>query len=592
MSRITLLKTMLLAIVMMVGSVNASAQATIAAWTFPTSSGNAASSIAADCGLIQGTSNIYADGTNGSDNWSDATSRVYFAGTIPTTTLCSETAATGALSLVNTPNAYNGKSIVFKMSTIGYKGLKLNYATRGTSTGFTTQAWSYSTDGTTFTPSSSITGRNVTTFSPQTVDFSTITGLDGLSSVYIKLTVSGASGTGNNRIDNVEFTATAAVSITPTLTVTPATLTGFAYQYGSVTPSAEQSFKVSGTLLTNDVSIAPSANYEISLATGDLFVATNPIALTQTAGVLTDTPIYVRLKTGLAGGSYAESITVSSTGATPKTVACNGSVACVASSITFSTPLVNKTVGNANFTEVATSTNAITAITYSSSVPAVATVNASTGEVTVLTGGTTDISANQISSDGYCANTAKYTLNVVTKDPTITITEVIVPDMAAVVGNFSTEKITVSGVNLTAVIGLAISGTNSSLFKVSQATVEQTDGTAPSTEITITYSPIAAGSHTATLTLTSAGAYDAIFALKGISTLFAGISNVYTALELSVINGKIVVSATEGESIAIYNTIGQQLFSKKAIDGVNTITVPTHGVLIVKVGTRTAKVII
>lgn len=190
-------------------------QTTLAGWTFPTSTGNAPNSLAAECGVFSATSTLFANGTNGSSNWTDATSRQYLGGTAPTATLCSVTTATGAYSLVNNPLGYNGLSIVFKLSTIGYSDLILNYATRGTATGFSTHNWSYSTNGTTFTPFSTITGRTSTSYSNQTVDFSSITALNNATDVYIRLTVSGASTTtasGNNRLDNINFTGTVITS--------------------------------------------------------------------------------------------------------------------------------------------------------------------------------------------------------------------------------------------------------------------------------------------------------------------------------------------------------------------------------------------
>ena len=68
--------------------------------------------------------------------------------------------------------------------------------------------------------------------------------------------------------------------------------------------SAEQSFTVEGSNLTNNISITPPTNYEISTATGGSFVATNPITLTQSGGTVSTTTIYVRLKAGLSVNTY------------------------------------------------------------------------------------------------------------------------------------------------------------------------------------------------------------------------------------------------------------------------------------------------
>jgi hypothetical protein len=128
-------------------------------------------------------------------------------------------------------------------------------------------------------------------------------------------------------LKTIEVTYSDAPTNTPTLTVTPTTLSAFTYNYGSSTPSAEQSFTVVGANLTNDVSIALPANYEISTGTGASFVAASTaIPITMAAANAGSTTIYVRLKTGLAAANYNENITVSSANAETRNVACSGTV--------------------------------------------------------------------------------------------------------------------------------------------------------------------------------------------------------------------------------------------------------------------------
>jgi hypothetical protein len=114
-------------------------------------------------------------------------------------------------------------------------------------------------------------------------------------------------------------------SSTPTISVSTTALTGFGYIEG-FGPSAEQEFIVSGTNLTDDIIIPSPANFEISTGTGVSFVPTNPIILTQTGGEVTATTIYVRLASGLLSGNYSDTIAISSTGATDKTISFSGTV--------------------------------------------------------------------------------------------------------------------------------------------------------------------------------------------------------------------------------------------------------------------------
>lgn len=73
---------------------------------------------------------------------------------------------------------------------------------------------------------------------------------------------------------------------------------------------------------------------------------------------------------------------------------------------------VDKLLGDAPFTNAAGGGAGTGAITYSSSATNVATVNANTGQVTILATGVTTITANKAASAGYLAATASYILNV------------------------------------------------------------------------------------------------------------------------------------------------------------------------------------
>ncbi|HMM12293.1 MAG TPA: hypothetical protein PKE03_09405 [Bacteroidales bacterium] len=129
-----------------------------------------------------------------------------------------------------------------------------------------------------------------------------------------------------NYSDESTGTGTTSGGSTPTINVSPTSLTGFTYIIGSG-PSAEQSFSVSGSNLTAAINLTPPANYEISTTTGGSFAATNPIVINHVGGTVAPTTIYVRLKAGLGVGNYNdENITAASTGASSKTVGLSGSV--------------------------------------------------------------------------------------------------------------------------------------------------------------------------------------------------------------------------------------------------------------------------
>jgi endonuclease I len=145
---------------------------------------------------------------------------------------------------------------------------------------------------------------------------------DGSSTVELKIAANNNNSDEYYYIDDIKIEGEA-VGATPTLVVSPTSLSGFTYAQGSG-PSATQSFTVSGTDLDgSDVTLTAPVNYEIS--TSD-FSATNPITLSSFDG--TETTIYVRLKSGLSEAAYnGENIIISGGGdANGASVTCNGEV--------------------------------------------------------------------------------------------------------------------------------------------------------------------------------------------------------------------------------------------------------------------------
>ena len=108
----------------------------------------------------------------------------------------------------------------------------------------------------------------------------------------------------------------------PDITVSPTTLTGFTAD--PVTPSAEQSFTVSGQDLASNISLSAPAGYEISTTSGSGFGPN--LTLSPSGGTVSSTTIYVRLRSGLSAGSYNENITISTADADDQTVTCSGIV--------------------------------------------------------------------------------------------------------------------------------------------------------------------------------------------------------------------------------------------------------------------------
>ena len=196
-----------------------------------------------------------------------------------------------------------------------------------------------------------------------------------------------------------------------------------------------------------------------------------------------------------------------------------------------------------------------------------------------------------VSSIGANINTIACS-GTVTANPTITLFDITNPILNTVQGSPVTQTINVSGVNLNAGVGLSISGTDAGLFSLSQYSVSATGGNVPNTLVTITYTPDIPGSNSATLTVSGTGAMPVILTLNGISSIATENNSVTTTFNVSVINGNIVFQSDAGETVNIFNTIGQIIIQRLTVDGINTIPVNEHGVFVVKVGNRVAKVIL
>jgi hypothetical protein len=124
-----------------------------------------------------------------------------------------------ALSLQGgTANANNGRNITFNVSTAGFSNIIVSFATQGTSTGFNSNQFQYSLDGTTFIdfgpPYVPATAFGTLPF---VFTLSSIVGLNNNSNAAFRIIFNGAtSSTGNNRIDNIVVEGTSATIPEPT----------------------------------------------------------------------------------------------------------------------------------------------------------------------------------------------------------------------------------------------------------------------------------------------------------------------------------------------------------------------------------------
>ena len=163
-------------------------------------------------------------------------------------------------------------------------------------------------------------GSNFETFTTSSISLSSNTTLD------ITLQFNGLTSTAEGiYIDNIVITQSG--SSTPTLTVSPTTLTGYTYEEGAG-PSTSQNFALSGSNLDGtEVTVTAPTNYEVSLDNSS-FATSQTVS--YTAPTLSSTTIYVRLSSGLSENTYTGNVTCNDNGtASDVTVDLSGAVTAV-----------------------------------------------------------------------------------------------------------------------------------------------------------------------------------------------------------------------------------------------------------------------
>lgn len=174
-------------------------------------------------------------------------------------------------------NPSDTRDLVLALPTNGYKTIVVQFATAISSTGASTQNYSYTTDGITYTTD----GLNTTSINPTTdpiativsLDFTGINGVDNNPNFKVKINFSGAtaSGTsGNDRFDNVSVKG-----IPLSLTAPPANLSY------NVPPS----FTINSTIIDLNPSVSGNVtSYSVfpSLPSG--------LSLNPTTGIISGTP--------------------------------------------------------------------------------------------------------------------------------------------------------------------------------------------------------------------------------------------------------------------------------------------------------------
>jgi len=124
---------------------------------------------------------------------------------------------------------------------------------------------------------------------------------------------------------------TLGLNSTATINISPVVLGGFGYIF-NFGPSAEQTFTVNGTSLPDNITITAPTEFEISTTTGigfGQYITLNRDGSNRVNNV----QLYIRLKAGLAIGTYNDKTITLTSSTTTKDITCSGTVFATTPSI-------------------------------------------------------------------------------------------------------------------------------------------------------------------------------------------------------------------------------------------------------------------
>ena len=427
--------------------------------------------------------------------------------------------------------------------------------------------------------------------------------------------------------DNFSF----AQNTTPTITCNSTSLTGFTYVPGAG-PSAQQSFTVKGNNLTTSIIITAPANYEISATSGTAFNGTSSLTITQSGGLVSTQSVYVRLKSGLAIGTYNGNLTLTSTGATTVSIALTGSVANLPVVIT---PSVTTLIGFTYAEGSGPSAQKTFSVTGSGLTSGIVITAPANYEISVLSGtsftGASSLALAQ--SNGSVASTPIYVrlksgLTIGSYNGTITLSSnggttknvtltgtvtaaagigVSVPSLTGLnyyigSGPSAEQSISVSGSSLTSFIIVSApanfeisSDTGANFFATSQIIVQQSGGVVTSTPIYIRLvKGLSVNTYSGNISVSSTGYTAKTVSLTGNVLLGTAVENASEAGFKAYGSGNelIIEGSSINESISIYNLVGVHLKTVKSAGDRISIPLSRGSVYLVRTSSKAVKVVL
>lgn len=366
------------------------------------------------------------------------------------------------------------------------------------------------------------------------------------------------------------------------------TLTGTVTPFNQVlgTPSASQNYSVEAVGLTQDLTITPPVDYEISSDGGATWhTATSPLVLTPSAGIVTATTLAIRLNSTTLG-SHSGSVAHVSAGAATMNLALTGTTVPVPSiSTTGTLSAFSHTVGTPSTLQTYTVSGAdlLGNITITpplhfevssdggttwrtNATPLVLTVSGPTANATIsvrmnaTAAGTFSGNIVHATSSGASVNVAVTGTAIPTPLITLSGTPATFTQVLGVVSPVQTY--TVTGANLTGNITVTppadyeISSNGGTNWSSSALTLTQTGGSVSATTISLRLNSTVLGAHSGNVVHTSSGAVTKNLALTGVTVPkpIIKVTHNFTTFDQSV-GGPVAVQSYTVEGISLTGNI-------------------------------------
>jgi filamentous hemagglutinin family protein len=314
-----------------------------------------------------------------------------FVGLMEAHTKITNSYATGAVSGVGKKGGFAGQVIFYP----NYPNPELANNFWDTETTGQTLAFNKSSDYTTYVAENGSAGTVEGKTTAEMKALATYTGttpawdIDGdASGAYPRLTMGGSK----------------AWNIYSPIVNTTATITAPSVSYGGFTGLTQ----IQPTGFTNSAAPVYGTDY-------DVVVKSDSTVLFDSAD---STKNSLAILNGLNAGSYTLSVVAKGSSFAVSGTDTNFTIAKVNPTASFSNVTVTKTFGDSAYTQAPTVTTGVGAVTYTSSDTNVATVDATTGAVTVVGAGNATITATVASSTNYNGTVQTYALNVGKANPT------------------------------------------------------------------------------------------------------------------------------------------------------------------------------